>query len=85
MGKMKDLYIDKINEQGPDDIDWNAPTYDGAGFTETDRLAPPPIEIDIQTGLCKWVINDINVYAHTYEGALKVYNEIIDYGHSHTC
>jgi len=70
---MKDVFIDKINA-GPDDTDWNF-----------NQLHPPPIEIDIQTGLCKWVINDINVYAHTYEGALKVYNEIIDYGHSHTC
>jgi hypothetical protein len=46
---------------------------------ENNQLHPPPVEIDITTGLCKWVINDISVYAHTYERALRVYNEIIDW------
>jgi hypothetical protein len=73
MSHTKNVFNDKLNET-PDDTDWN--------FNE---LPPPPVEIDLETGLKKWVINDINVYAHTYEGALKVYEQIVDYGHSHTC
>ncbi len=72
MGKMKDLYIDKINEQGPDDIDWNAPTYDGAGFTETDRLAPPPDEINTDTNKCMWEIKGYKIWADNYVQALEL-------------
>jgi hypothetical protein len=41
MGRMKDIFIDKMNNDrnGPDDSDWNAPTFDGAGFTEADKMA----------------------------------------------
>jgi hypothetical protein len=45
---------------------------------QNNQLEPPPVEIDTETGLNKWVINDINVYAHTYEGALRVYEQIIE-------
>lgn len=80
MGKMKDLVIDQMNNDrnGPDDTDWNAPTYDGAGYTESDRLAPPPDEINLESGLSMWKIKSIKddcvykIWAETYEQALEL-------------
>jgi len=74
MGKMKNLLIDQMNSDrnGPDDTDWNAPTYDGAGFTEADRLAPPPDEIDLVSGKCMWEIKGYKIWARSYKEALEL-------------
>jgi len=63
MGKMKELFIDKINNDrnGPDDTDWNS-----------NQLTPPPDEIDIHSGKCMWVIEDYKIWAHTYAQALEL-------------
>lgn len=70
MGKMKDIMIDKMNDEGP--------KYDSAGFTHDDnQMKPPPDEINLESGLSMWVINDIRVWARSYMEACKLY-EIID-------
>ena len=46
---------------------------------ETNQLPPPAEEIDLQTGKSMWRINEIRVWADTYENALRMYNEIIDW------
>jgi hypothetical protein len=61
MGKMKDVFIDKIN-QTPDDIDWDV----------SNQLHPPPNEINLETGKCMWVIKDYKIWAHTYQQALEL-------------
>jgi predicted enzyme related to lactoylglutathione lyase len=43
------------------------------------QLHPPPEEIDINTGISMWRINEIRIWAMTYEKALIMYNEIIDW------
>jgi hypothetical protein len=71
MGRMKDLFIDLRNQE-PDDTDWNAPTFDSAGYTEADREPDPPvvdpgedpadvppIKIDTTTGKKLWLIKSI--------------------------
>lgn len=61
MGKMKEVFIDKINEQ-PDDIDWNS----------QNQLDPPPDKIDLQTGKSMWVIKDYKIWATSYKEALEL-------------
>ncbi len=46
---------------------------------EKNQLHPPPVEIDIKTGKSMWLVNDIRVWADTYENALRMYNEIINW------
>jgi len=46
---------------------------------ENNQLHPPPVEIDLNTGKSMWLVNDIRVWADTYENALRMYNEIIDW------
>lgn len=46
---------------------------------EKNQLPPPPDEIDLETGKSMWHINEIHVWANTYENALRMYNEIIDW------
>lgn len=75
MGKMKDLVIDQMNSDrnGPDDTDWDAPTYDGAGFTEADnQMNPPPDMIDTDSGKSMWIIKDYRIWAETYKQALEM-------------
>ena len=67
MGRIKDVFIDKINEN-PNDIDW-----------DSNQLNPPPIEIDLESGKCMWLINEIRVWADNYTNALKMYNEIVNW------
>jgi hypothetical protein len=70
MGKMKDLVIDQMNDEGPQ--------YDSAGYTSADnQLYPPPDEINLESGLSMWIIKDIRVWATDYPQACKLY-EIID-------
>ena len=75
MGKIKNQLIDKMNE-GPDDIDWNAPIYDSAGFTESDR-EPAPIQSS-SDGNKLWMVKSIKddveykIWAPTYQEALKL-------------
>lgn len=75
MGRMKELMINEMNRHidMTSDLDWNAPTIDGAGYTEADRLAddyyqnqygqnqldPAPNEINTDTNLCMWEIKSI--------------------------
>jgi hypothetical protein len=70
MGKMKDLVIDQMNDEGP--------AFDSAGYTSADnQMHPPPDEINLESGLSMWVIKDIRVWATDYLQACKLY-EIID-------
>lgn len=62
MGKMKDKFIDQINNQGPDDTDWDA----------SNELAPPPKEINLETGMSMWVIKDYKIWAYNYQQALEL-------------
>jgi hypothetical protein len=75
MGKMKNLVIDQMNNDrnGPDDSDWNAPTFDGAGFTEADnQLSPPPDQIDLDNGKSMWIIEEYRIWARSYKEALEL-------------
>ncbi len=77
MGKMKELFIEQMNEQRgiPDDTDWDAPQYDSAGFTEADRVAPldpPPNEINTETGKMMWEIKGYKIWADNYQQALEL-------------
>ena len=59
------------------------PEYDSAGFTATSEqdeqryddkhntMPPPPLEIDMVTGKCMWLIKDYKIWANTYEEAVK--------------
>ena len=75
---MKDLFIDLQNQQlhSPDDTDWNAPEYDGAGFTEADNEVQPVAEQS--DGKKLWIIPstkdgvDYKIWAHTYKQALEL-------------
>ena len=70
MGKMKDIMIDKMNDEGP--------KYDSAGFTHDDnQMHPPPDKVNLETGLSMWIIKDIKVWATDYVQACKLY-EVID-------
>jgi hypothetical protein len=46
---------------------------------EKNQLHPPPVEIYLTTGKSMWLVNEIRVWADTYENALRMYNEIIDW------
>jgi hypothetical protein len=67
MGRIKDLFIDQINNQSPDDTDWNY-----------NQLPPLPEEIDLNSGRGKWVFDDVEVWAYTYEQALELVPYIKD-------
>jgi hypothetical protein len=60
MGKMKNVFIDKINEQ-PDDIDW-----------KSNQLDPAPDEVDLDAGKSMWIIKDYKIWAHSYKEALEM-------------
>ena len=84
MGRIKDIFIDKMNEQGPDDTDWNAPEYDSAGFTEADR-DPEPITVGNDGKNC-WEIksttkDDVSykIWAFSYKEALELLPMIEDF------
>ena len=73
MGKMKDLYIDEMNKQLADDADWDAPQFDGAGFTQADnQMPPPPDQLDLESGKSMWVINGYKIWAQSYSEALQL-------------
>lgn len=61
MGKMKDLFIDQMNNQSPDDTDW-----------KYNQLDPLPEEFDINSGRGKWTIDGYEIWAHTYQQALDL-------------
>ena len=78
MGRMKDLYIDQMNNDynGPDDTDWNAPEYNPASFTKADTEPQPEA---VQTdGKKLWIIPsnkdgvDYKIWAHSYQQALRL-------------
>jgi len=78
MGKMKNLVIDQMNDEGP--------ASDSAGYTEKDReidnyyqneygqnqLDPPPDMIDTDSGKSMWIIKDYKIWAETYQQALEL-------------
>lgn len=77
MGKMKELFIDQMNNQrNPDDTDWNAPKFDSAGFTEADN-EPQPQAVQ-SDGKKLWVIPssrdgvDYKIWAFSYKQALEL-------------
>lgn len=61
MGKMKELFIDLMNKEHntPDDTDWN-------------YLAPPPDEIDLDSGKSMWIIEEYKIWANSYKEALEM-------------
>lgn len=61
MGKMKEKFIDIINNNGPDDTDWNSV-----------QLDPPPDQIDLDAGKSMWIIKDYKIWAHSYKEALEM-------------
>jgi hypothetical protein len=73
MGKMKELFIQLQNQQRgmSDDTDWDAPSSN-----ESIYLDPPPNEINLETGLCMWEINESRVWARTYKDALTIFSLI---------
>jgi len=49
------------------------PEYDSAGFTMSDnKMAPPPDEINTETGKSMWIIKDYKIWAESYEQALSL-------------
>jgi len=49
------------------------PEYDSSGFTMFDnKMAPPPDEINIETGKSMWIIKDYKIWADSYEQALSL-------------
>lgn len=65
MGKIKDLVIDQLNDEGP--------VFDSAGYMSADnQLHPPPDEIDTESGKCMWEIKGYKIWAHTYQEALML-------------
>jgi hypothetical protein len=81
MGKMKELMINEMNRHidMTSDLDWDAPQFDGAGFTQADnQLDPPPDQIDTETNKCMWIIKSIKddveykIWADTYQQALSL-------------
>ena len=78
MGRMKDLFIEKMNNDrnGPDDTDWNAPEVDSAGFTEADR-EPQPHAVQ-SDGKKLWIIPsnkdgvEYKIWAFTYQQAMEL-------------
>lgn len=68
MGKMKDLFIDQMNNN-PDDTDWNY---------KNEQLEPPPTEVDVHTGKKMWEIKSIKddcvykIWAESYKQALEL-------------
>jgi len=74
MGRMKDKLIDQMNT--PDDTDWNAPTFDGAGFSEEDRL--PKHHAEQADGKKLWIVKstvgdvEYKIWAYTYQQALQL-------------
>lgn len=68
MGKMKELAIDLRNQE----LD-NGPEFDSAGFSyEDNQMAPPPDQIDLDTGKTMWVIKGYKIWAETYMQALEL-------------
>lgn len=39
---------------------------------QMNELPPPPEEIDLESGRGKWVFDDVEVWAYTYEQALEL-------------
>ena len=78
MGRMKDLFIEEMNNNrnAPDDTDWDAPQYDSAGFTEADR-EPEPQAVQAD-GKKLWIIPsnkdgvDYKIWAFSYRQALEL-------------
>lgn len=48
-------------------------------YNSSNKLNPPPDEIDLESGKSMWCINEIRIWADTYSTALRMYNEIIDW------
>lgn len=83
---MKEYYMEKLNqmrdeealkslEQTSDDTDWNAPTFDSAGYTEADRMADDeqnPIEVDPKSGKKLYLIKQYKIWAYNYKQALEL-------------
>lgn len=78
MGRMKDLYIDQMNNDynNPDDTDWDAPEYNSANFTKAETEPQP--EAAQTDGKKLWIIPsnkdgvDYKIWAHSYQQALEL-------------
>lgn len=76
MGKMKDKFIDEINQQLNDDTDWDAPMFDSAGYTEADNEPKPQAEHS--DGKKLWMIpsskdgGEYKIWAFSYQQALEL-------------
>ena len=76
MGRMKDLYIDEMNRQLAEDADWDAPEFDGAGYTEADN-EPSHIAVSSDGKRCweiKSIVEDVTyrIWALSYKEALEM-------------
>ena len=58
MGKMKELFIEKMNEQIVDDTDWN--------YNIT------PDEYDETTGNYMWTVEGYRIWAKTFKEAVEL-------------
>jgi hypothetical protein len=67
MGRMKDLFIEQMNQEKAKE----PLNYGYIGDTE-----PWPDEIDVETGKCMWIIRESKVWANTYAEALDLYSMI---------
>lgn len=74
MGKMKDLYIDEMNRQLAEDVNWDdTPEYNPASFTQDDnQMTPPPNQLNLESGKSMWVINGYKIWADSYQQALEL-------------
>ena len=65
MGKMKNLVIDQMNDEGP--------VFDSAGYMSADnQLDPPPSEINIESGKMMWELDGYRIWADSYQQALQL-------------
>ena len=74
MGKMKDLYIDEINRQLAEDVNWDdTPEYYPPIITQdVNQMTPPPNQLDLESGKSMWVINGYKIWADSYQQALEL-------------
>lgn len=64
MGKMKQLMIDQMNNQrNPDDTDWDY---------LSNQMAPPPDQLDLDSGKSMWIIEDYKIWAFSYKEAMEL-------------
>ena len=74
MGKMKDLYIDEMNRQLAEDVNWDDTHeyYPPIITQDVNQMTPPPNQLDLESGKSMWVINGYKIWADSYQQALEL-------------